>query len=626
MIMLCGFDTETCLITEAEPIPQIVCASFAFPGQAGLVTREGLETIQELIKIPDLDFIGVNIAYDWQVMVRAGLPIEDVFALYEAGRVRDAGIDWFLDDIANGRSTKHSYSLAAAASFWLGELVEKEDTWRLRYGELLSTSLSDWPEEAITYARRDAEISRDLAKIPESPDSRRQAAWAWWLALAGTQGIATDPARVESLRRSTILSCGELVEKLPSEWIRVNRKGEVSKAEKTIRAYVEAHYPEHPRTDPTETNPRGQISLNYEDLVDTDDPALISFAEFKSKLSILDSDMTYLSRPRVRTKYWMAETGRTTSSGGKNSLDCYTNLQNIKTDAGIRECLIPDPGHVLLDADYEGLELCTIAQACLTLLGRSTMATLLKEGKDLHCVLAALKLHIPYEEAERRKKDKADKEFYNARQFGKIGNFGLAGGAGAAALRRYARTAYGVRISLEEAEEIKALWNRAYPEMRDYLWLGNESEVTQLFVGRKRSRCSYTVSNNTKFQGLGGDITKAAGFQIAKACYVDTASPLYGARIAVFVHDQFLLSCPEDRAEEGAAELARLMTTGMPAALCPDVPLRTEPVICRRWSKAAEPVIVGGRVIPWDDYMRKIEGRWIDTRSGRWIDTRSEDS
>lgn len=594
----------------------MVCASVAFEGSPGLVTRECLEVIQDLILIPDLEFVGVNISFDWQVMVRAGLPIETVFDLYEKERVRELSIDWFLDDIANARSTKKPYSLAAAANFWLGIDVEKEDTWRRRYGELIDIPLEAWPADAIEYARIDGEISRDLAKIPESPDSRRQAAWAWWLALASTQGIATDPRRVEDLRQKTIIEVAGLVEKFPDEWVKVKRDGSLSKAEKKIREYIEERFFAHPLTEPTQAHPRGLISLAYEDLQDTEDPYLKAFSEFKSKLSILNSDMVFLSRPRVRTRYWMAETGRTTSSGGKGSLDCYANLQNVKTDAGIRECLVPDPGHVLLDADYDGLELCTIAQVCMTLLGRSTMAKLLKEGKDLHTVIAALKLKISYEEAIKRKKDKHDKEFQNARQFGKIGNFGLAGGAGARALKEYARMSYGVRISLEEAEEIKALWHKAYPEMRDYLWLGNEGEVTQLFVGRKRSRCSYTVSNNTKFQGLGGDISKAAGYQIAKACYVDRSSPLYGARIAVFVHDQFLLSCPRERMIEGAAELQKLMTTGMPAALCPDVPLTTTPVICMRWSKKAEPVEIDGQIIPWDDYMVKENGVWIDSRTG----------
>lgn len=596
--MWIGFDTETFLITESEPIPELVCGSFAFEEGEGYVTlaADTLECIRTMIADPSVEFSGVNIAYDWQVLVRAGLPIEEVFALYETERIRDPAIDWFLDDIANARFTKHSYSLASAAHYWLGIEVAKEDTWRLRYGELHGVPLGEWPAEAIEYARKDAEVSLSLRdRVPESPDSRRQAAWAWWLALAGTQGMRTDPVRVERLRTKTIAEVGTLIDRIPDEWIRVTKKGEIQKAEKRIREYVKERFPGHPVTD------SGLPSLGYEDLADTGDPALVAFGKIKSALSVLDSDMTFLSRPRVRTRYWLAETGRTTSSGGKGSLDCYTNLQNIKTDVGVRECMVPDPGHVFLIADYEGLELCTIGQVCTTLLGRSTIATLLREGKDLHTVLACNYLRIPYDEGIRRKADKTDKEFYNARQFGKIGNFGLAGGAGAAALQAYARMAYGVRITLSDAETIKRLWHEAYPEMREYLWHGNEGEVTQLFVGRKRSRCSYTESNNTKFQGLGGDITKAAGWQIAKACYTDRASPLFGSRISAFIHDEFVISCPEEQAEEAVHALEVCMTQGLPAALCPDVPLRVEPIVARRWSKAAKLVRVDGRIIPWDD-------------------------
>lgn len=594
--MRVAFDTETCLITESEPIPELVCGSFAWsPTEAG-VTLDVLPTVRDLIS-SGAEFCGVNIAFDWQVLVRAGLPIEDVFALYEQERVRDPAIDWFLDDVANGRSTKHPYSLAESARVWLGKHRDKgEDTWRLRYSELRGVPLESWPIEAYSYAREDAIDSLALAnKIPESKDSRRQAAWAWWLALAGTQGIRTDPERVARLRSKTIVEVAEYAAKLPDNWISWAKDGRLVKHEKRIREYIDARGMPHPTTE------SGLPSLGYEDLQDTGDPDLQAYGELKSKLSVLDSDLTYLSRPRVRTRYWMAETGRTTSSGGKGSLDCYTNLQNIKTSAGIRECLIPEPGHVLLIADYEGLELCTIAQCCMALLGKSTIRDLLIAGRDLHSVLGARYLKIDYDTMIKRKKDPEDKAAYNARQFGKIGNFGLAGGAGAEALRSYARIAYGVRITLEEASQIREIWREAYPEMREYLWLGNESVVEQLYVGRVRAGCSYTVSNNTKFQGLGGDITKAAGFQIAKACYADPSSPLFGARIAIFVHDEFVVSCPEERMIEGAAELVRLMTTGMPATLCPDVPLHTVPVIARRWSKKAKPVERDGRMVPWDD-------------------------
>jgi DNA polymerase I-like protein with 3'-5' exonuclease and polymerase domains len=621
--MLFSFDTETTLITEDEPTPEMVCGSYAFHSNGEmksglLLPQDFVEAITGLLHDPEVEFVGLNLAFDFRVIVRAGVPIELVFAAYEAGRVLDLGLTAHLHDIAQGRK-RWSYSLQELMRIYLHEHLEKEDTWRLRYGELRGIPLAIWPSEAIEYAIKDAESPlRLVSEIPESKDARRQAAWDWWLSLSGAHGFRTDPERVLALRERCIREAAELILQLPDDWISIDKHGVLHKHTGTIRKYAEK-FPNIPRT-----GKKKEKSLAFEDLKETGDPYLVAYAKLGQRLSILDNDLGFLTRPRVRTRYGLADTGRTTSSGS-DEIACYTNLQNLKTDAGVRECLIPDEGHVLLISDYDGLELCTIAQCCMSLLGRSKLAELLRDPHgDAHSYLAAIILGITYEEALKRKKNKGApeySEFYNARQTAKVCNFGLAGGAGAEAVGEYGRLNYGVKKEPQEWSELKEKWFTAFPEMRDYLNIGamGDPTVVQLFVGRVRGGCGYTVINNTKFQGLGGDITKAAGFQIAKECYAVPSSPLYGCRIVAFVHDEFIISCPRANMVAAAKRLKELMTTGAPAKLSPDVPLRTEPVIAARWSKAAEPVVVDGVVIPWEDFHKKDKesGRWIDKRTGQ---------
>ncbi len=111
----------------------------------------------------------------------------------------------------------------------------------------------------------------------------------------------------------------------------------------------------------------------------------------------------------------------------------------------------------------------------------------------------------------------------------------------------------------------------------------------QLFSGRIRRTDKFAKMNNTWFQGLGADATGEAGWLICEGCYFDPSSPLYGSRMVNYVHDEFILESPKNRAREAAAELARVMKVGADRFL-PDVPSATAPLLMACWSKDAERV------------------------------------
>ncbi len=98
-----------------------------------------------------------------------------------------------------------------------------------------------------------------------------------------------------------------------------------------------------------------------------------------------------------------------------------------------------------------------------------------------------------------------------------------------------------------------------------------------------------------------------AGWLIAKECYLPTDvayptvearravglpdagdSPLYGCRTVAFLHDEFMLEAPENKAPAAALRLAKVMVIGM-KDFVKDVKIEAAPVLVDRWRKGAEP-------------------------------------
>jgi hypothetical protein len=187
--------------------------------------------------------------------------------------------------------------------------------------------------------------------------------------------------------------------------------------------------------------------------------------------------------------------------------------------------------------------------------------------------------------------------------------FGIPGGMGVKTFRLYAK-GYGLSLTLQEAEELKAQYFAFEPWAKEYFQIiGNltengEATMQQLYSGRLRGGCTFPSAANTLFQGLAADVSKSALWDVTKACYGapgTEGSPLGGCRPVAFLHDEILLEAPEEYAHEAAVELARVMCAAM-EELTPDVPARASPTLMRHWSKKAEAVKdADGRLIPWED-------------------------
>jgi DNA polymerase-1 len=114
---------------------------------------------------------------------------------------------------------------------------------------------------------------------------------------------------------------------------------------------------------------------------------------------------------------------------------------------------------------------------------------------------------------------------------------------------------------------------------------------------------SYTEACNTPFSGMGGDMMKHALFALQRACYVGS---LKGCRPVNVVHDEYVVEVPEEFGHECAEEMSRVILTAANEWL-PDVPVKGDVLLCRRWSKLAHPVRdANGRLIPWE--MENVTG------------------
>lgn len=270
--------------------------------------------------------------------------------------------------------------------------------------------------------------------------------------------------------------------------------------------------------------------------------------------------------------------------------------------------------NLFASADYDGLELRTMAEACIQLVGFSRLAEVLNSGRDVHLALAAKILGLSYEEAEIAK-EAGDKRVDDARQAAKVANFGFAGGLGAEKFVLFARKAYKVKLTLEQAKQLKRDWLEMWPEFVIYFQIHSELSksagaagitLTHFFSNRVRGGATYSAACNSRFQGLGADATGNAAFLISEACYVRQESVLFGSRMVNYIHDEFILECLRARGHDVAHELVKVMIAGA-APYLPHVPATAKPLLSAYWSKEAFPLYdADKRLFPWDHELGAI--------------------
>ena len=597
-----GIDTETELIREGCLAPRLAGLSWCLQPASSDDLVSGLAKTDEELEQTFGQWLRGAAGYDNEVEIVCHfgpfdmavlashnpkwLPL--IYQAYERGNIHDTKIQQQLLDIADGSFWKNrkkgGYSLQALVKKYFSEdLAKGEDTWRLRYGELIDVDLEDWPEDAKEYAIKDAEYTlRVFQEQGTVPNGAEQAANSFALHLMSCWGVTTDPYRVAEFTQEAKDSMGALREKLSRTGL---MRVDGTKDLKVIRERVSELTKNPKLTD------KGSIATDEEAIKATQDPELLMLVDF-SKAQKLDSvwsryleQGTNTNTPIQASFHCLVESGRTSCS--------KPNLQPPHRATGLRECFIPRKGYLFATCDYSTLELCTLAQVNSWLFQDSSMAQKLRDGADLHLHFASILLDIPYEDAAERLRS-GDREMKKTRQMAKVANFGYPGGMGAEAFRSYAK-GYGLEISEQDAKALRDNWFQAWPEMSRYFQFVNAQmqghgftgKIVQFLTDRVRGDVSFTQACNSYFQGLAADGAKQALFEVSRRCYTDPKSPLYGSKPVMFIHDEIIIETPKAKAPEAADELAKVMREVM-QGFTPDVPIKTDVALMDRWYKDAE--------------------------------------
>ena len=246
------------------------------------------------------------------------------------------------------------------------------------------------------------------------------------------------------------------------------------------------------------------------------------------------------------------------------------NNQQIPRDPNFRQCVEAPEGWVLVDADYGQMEL----RLAASISKDKKMIEVFQNNEDLHAVTA--------------------EAIGCDRQIAKSANFGLLYGAGAEGLRNYAG-ANGIRMTKEEAEEIRTNWLTTFSGIRTWQ-INNQEKVNETehhewpeiripvsgmrrFVKEDLNR--VTIRCNTPIQGAGAAILKCALGNLWPEVLQAGEDTV---KIAAAVHDELILLVKAEYAEYWASVLKEKMENAE-AIWLGDVPALAETYIGKTWNE-----------------------------------------
>ena len=244
------------------------------------------------------------------------------------------------------------------------------------------------------------------------------------------------------------------------------------------------------------------------------------------------------------------------------------NIQQIPRSKAFRTCFTAAPGKKLIIADYSQIELRVAAE----MTGDKRMTDAYRSGEDLHKLTASLMLAKPI-----------DKITAQERQAAKAVNFGLIYAMGAAGLQQYSLQSYGVEMTIEQAEEFRSRFFKAYTGIAHWHNKLKKSPPTEsrTLTGRKfifSDNAGLSGLCNMPVQGTAADIAKKAlGLLVPRLLGTDT-------RIIGVVHDEILLEAPECEAIS-AAELLKSTMEEAGNSILSRVPCQADVNIAANWGE-----------------------------------------
>lgn len=536
-----AFDTETELIRGPLHIPRLALA-MAFDGRRLVVIHP--DRVADFLSAHRSEhLVGHNLAFDFWVTHEhlAASPSRQrlLWDSGDRGRLHDTMILDQLLQLATGRYRKTGGSkdadvrlvpgnLAAVCETEGVALVDKEDPYRLRFGELLGlsqTAVDEHPEFAAgfaAYALGDVIATWQVypRQRRRAVDAMRRCGWTgrpqpryeirhdaldrWGPLTEAIQvrasivlaELSRTPLPIDREKRAAMeadtrakydAAYAILEAEAPGLFKRYKAKRFANAHRMTKRSLVpqmdqavlkatlqriaDAKGIKPPQSD----GKLGGISTSAKAWAKWGEvsPFLAAWCGLEKHAKLLEF-LTTLDADAVYSRYnLLMRTGRTSAGAWRESKKVVLpslNVQQMPRDADVRSLFVAPAGKVLFACDYSYVELRTLAASAFARFGWSKLRDAvidhtLRGGLDPHQRTAARLLGLSESEFLRLPKEQQK----TIRQSAKALNFGYPGGLGVEKFRAYAETSYGVRFTAAEAKEGKAAWMATYPEMEEWL-------------------------------------------------------------------------------------------------------------------------------------------------------------
>ena len=305
------------------------------------------------------------------------------------------------------------------------------------------------------------------------------------------------------------------------------------------------------------------------------DPVPAKILEFRKLSKLLSTYVDALpsltdKNGRIHTNF--IQTG--TATGRLSSRD--PNLQNIpvrdENGRKIRKAFDAEKNKLLISADYSQIELVILAH----LSKDKNLCNAFLSGNDVHKATAAMIFGVSSEEVQPE-----------MRRTAKTINFGVIYGMSAFRLARQ------LGISRTMAKSFIDSYFATYSGVQEFINSTIEQAEKEGFVetinGRRRyikainsankseKAAAERIAINTPIQGSAADIVKKAMIKV----HAELSEKFPEAKLLLQVHDELIVECPENQAEE----VAKIMKTSMESVTQLSVPLKVSVEIGKRWGE-----------------------------------------
>lgn len=535
-------------------------------GSSQLDRDRVLATLKPLLENPEIQKIGQNLKYDWNVFKNHGITLQGIT------------FDTMLESyVLNSQGARHD--MDSLALKYLGhktityEEVAGKGAKQVGFDEVAVPT-------AAAYAAEDAEVTLRLHETlyPKMDASLKQVFHEIEMpivrVLAGMERTGVQIDEGVLLEHGTRLRA-RISELEEEAFVLAGRPFNLSSpAQLQAILYGEQGLPVTAKT------PGGQPSTAeavLQELAFTYRlPAVI--LEYRSLSKLVSTYIEALPRAvnpetgRVHTSYnqAVAATGRLSSS--------EPNLQNIpvRTEEGrlIRRAFIAPPGHVLMSADYSQIELRIMAH----LSEDPGLLRAFANDQDIHVATASEVFGVPFAEVSREQRRRA-----------KAVNFGLIYGMSAFGLARQ------LGIERAEAQMYMTRYFERYPGVQAFMERtraeAHRLGYVETLFGRRlylaeinaqnqmRKRAAERAAVNAPMQGTAADIIKRAMY--ALWCQLENQSEPV-AKLIMQVHDELILEVRE----ADVSAVREVLTGAMESAATLLVPLRVSVGVGHNWDEA----------------------------------------